>query len=80
VLFLVFEYDRALRRARSCYLSLIPFAGRSLLHRKHGPSARVSVRFFCLSVVQVLFLDSLHSKGYIFRNIKPESLLIDSEG
>jgi serine/threonine protein kinase len=29
---------------------------------------------------QVLFLDCLHGKGYVFRNIKPETLLVDSDG
>jgi len=35
-------------------------------------------RFYIGSMV--LFLECLHSKGHVFRNIKPESLLIDSQG
>ncbi len=35
---------------------------------------------FVTPLPQVLFLDCLHSKGYVFRNIKPETLLVDSDG
>jgi hypothetical protein len=35
---------------------------------------------FVTPLPQVLFLDCLHGKGYVFRNIKPETLLVDSDG
>lgn len=77
----LFEHHRALRRACSDFYRPAHCICRLLASTLRAWSERTRLSsFFCLSVMQVLFLESLHSKGYIFRNIKPESLLIDSEG
>lgn len=60
-------------------LSKFPAGGELFSHlASAGFFSEEVTRFYIGSMV--LFLECLHGKGYVFRNIKPESLLIDSEG
>jgi serine/threonine protein kinase len=62
----------------SCYCR--SHASTSAAWSARYPFTSPSASFVLMPQPQVLFLECLHSRGYIFRNIKPESLLIDSEG
>ena len=65
----------------SCSFQVARFYIGSMVH-KHANAVWLLLPFlhFTHRLLQVLFLECLHSKGYVFRNIKPESLLIDSDG
>ena len=76
----IVELHFAFQTPERLYFVLDYVNGGDLFHhmRKKGKFTEKEARFYAAELI--LALDHLHELGFIYRDLKPENVLLDSEG
>jgi len=70
---------QTLQDEKNVYLAMEPIMGGELFMQMcNGCLSEEAARFYAACVVQTL--DHIHSHGYIYRDLKPENLMLDTSG